>query len=220
MDREDKYIKERNQKLGEKVVEAFKKRHFDAFFCNDKKDVLDKVLELVSKDDVIAWGGSMTLSEIGLAEYLEENGYKTINRDKAPTPEAKLKCAQDSFLSDVFLMSANAISEDGQLVNIDGLGNRVAALAFGPKKVIVIAGMNKVSKTLEEAYKRARTFAAPCNLQRICDVYGKSDTPCAVTGSCADCKSPDSICAQILTTRLCRPQGRIIVILVNEELGY
>lgn len=217
---ENIYCKKRNELLGEKVVEALKKRHFDAVFCSTKEDALNKALEYITKEDTVAWGGSMTLNEIGLTEYLENNGYKTINRDNAPTPEAKLKCAQDSFLSDVFLMSANAVSEDGQLVNIDGLGNRVAALAFGPKIVIVIAGMNKVSKTLEDAYTRARTYAAPCNLQRINDVYGKCNTPCALTGSCADCKSSDSICAQIITTRLCRPEGRIKVILVNEELGY
>lgn len=217
---ENFYCKKRNELLGEKVVEALKKRHFDAVFCKTKGEALAKALEYISKEHTVSWGGSMTLNEIGLTDYLENNGYKTINRDKAPTPEAKLKCAQDSFLSDVFLMSTNALSEDGQLVNIDGLGNRVAALAFGPKNVIVIAGMNKVSKTLEDALIRARTYAAPCNVQRINDAYGKCNTPCSVTGSCADCKSPDSICAQIVTTRLCRPEGRIKVILVNEDLGY
>lgn len=217
---ENFYCKKRNELLGQKVVEALKKRHFDAVFCKTKEEALRKALDYISNEDIVAWGGSVTLEEIGLTEYLENNGYKTINRDKAPSSEAKLKCAQDSFLSDIFLMSANAISEDGQLINIDGLGNRVAALAFGPKSVIVIAGMNKVSKTLEDAYIRARTYAAPCNLQRINDVYGKCSTPCSVTGSCSDCKSTDSICSQILTTRLCRPAGRIKVILVNEELGY
>ncbi len=216
---ENKFVKERNKKLGIKTVEAFKKRHFDAYFCNDRAEALNTVLSHISKDDVIAWGGSTTMAELGLADYLENNGYKTINRDKAPDAEAKRKCAYDSFLADVFLMSANAISEDGQLVNIDGLGNRVAALAFGPKKVIVVAGMNKVVKNLEEAYTRARTYAAPCNLQRIAAV-ADNKTPCAATGTCGDCLSPDSICCQIITTRLCRPAGRIVVILVNEELGY
>ena len=216
---ENKFVKERNKKLGEKTIEAFKKRHFDAYFCNDKEEAVKTVLSLISKEDVIAWGGSTTLAELGLADYLENNGYKTINRDKAPDAQAKQKCAYDSFFADIFLMSSNAISEDGQLVNIDGLGNRVAALAFGPKKVIVIAGMNKVVKNLQEAYTRARTYAAPCNLQRIAAV-ANSKTPCAVTGSCGDCLSSDSICCQIVTTRLCRPQGRITVILVNEKLGY
>ena len=215
----NEFIKERNGKLGEKVVSAFKKRHFDAYFCEDKEEALKKILEFISIDDVIAWGGSMSIIELGLVDYLEENGYKTINRDKASTPDEKLKCAYDSFKADIFLMSANAVSEDGQLVNIDGLGNRLAALCFGPKNVFVIAGMNKVEKTIEDAYKRARTFAAPCNTQRINSMSPRK-TPCVQTGSCADCLSPDSICAQILTTRLCKPDGRIKVFLVNESLGY
>ena len=219
MERENKFIKQRNQKLGEKTVAAFQKRHFDAFYCETAQDALNKVLELIKKDDVIAWGGSMTIKEIGLVDYLERNGYKTINRDKAPSAEEKLKCAYDSFFADVFLMSANAISSDGQMVNIDGLGNRVAALSFGPKTVIVIAGVNKVVKTLDEAYKRARNYAAPVNLQRIASM-NNNQTPCALTGNCADCISPDSICCQIVTTRLCRPAGRIKIILVNDELGY
>ena len=156
MERENKFIKQRNQKLGEKTVAAFQKRHFDAFYCETAQDALNKARELIKNDDVIAWGGSMTIKEIGLVDYLESNGYKTINRDKAPSAEEKLKFAYDSFFADVFLMSANAISSDGQMVNIDGLGNRVAALSFGPKTVIVIAGVNKVVKTLDEAYKRAR----------------------------------------------------------------
>ncbi len=213
------FIKERNKKLAEKVVSALNKRHFDAFYCEDKNEALYKILEFISKDDVISWGGSMSINEIGLVDYLESNGYKTINRDKAKDPQEKLKCAIDSFSSDIFLMSANAISEDGQLVNIDGLGNRLAALCFGPKNVFVVAGMNKVSKTIEDAYQRARTYAAPCNMQRINSLAAKN-TPCVKTGSCADCLSEDSICAQILTTRLCKPNGRIKVFLVNENLGY
>ena len=116
-------------------------------------------------------------------------------------------------------MSSNAITEDGQLVNIDGLGNRLAALLYGPKSVIVIAGMNKVAKTLDDAIQRARTVAAPVNMQRIALLMDRK-TPCVSTGSCADCKSPDSICSQIVITRLCAPQGRIKVILVNESLGF
>lgn len=215
----NQFIKERNKKLAEKVVSALNKRHFDAFYCEDKNEALSKILEFISKDDVISWGGSMSINEIGLVDYLENNGYKTINRDKAKDPQEKLKCAIDSFSSDIFLMSANAISEDGQLVNIDGLGNRLAALCFGPKNVFVVAGMNKVSKTIEDAYQRARTYAAPCNMQRINSLAAKN-TPCVKTGSCADCLSEDSICAQILTTRLCKPNGRIKVFLANENLGY
>lgn len=219
MVRKDEFIKERNQKLSKKVIEALKKRHFDAYFCENKQQALEKAMEFIKKEYTISWGGSMTLGEVGIIDYLENNAYKTINRDKAKTPEEKTQCAYDAFKSDVFLMSANAISQDGQLINIDGLGNRVAALIFGPKKVIVIAGMNKVAKDFETACNRARNFAAPCNMQRIAAASNRQ-TPCAVTGDCADCYSPDSICCQMVTTRLCRPEGRIVVILVNEELGY
>ena len=121
----------------------------------------------------------------------------------------------DALSADYFLTSANGVSEDGQLVNVDGNGNRVAAIVFGPKYVIVVAGMNKVVRTAEDAMVRARTVAAPLNQQRFL-----KNTPCTLTGVCGDCKSPECICNQLLTTRNCRPAGRIKVILVGEELGY
>lgn len=213
------FYKQRNRLLGGKVVNALLKRHFEAYFCNNKQEALNKALELISKDKVVSWGGSVTLQEIGLLDYLENNGYKTINRDKAASPEEKIKLSKQGLLSDIFLMSANAISEDGELINIDGVGNRIAALAYGPESVIVISGMNKVVKSLDDAYTRARTIAAPVNMQRITSKMQR-ETPCVYTGSCADCLSKDSICSQIITTRLCNPEGRIKVILVNEELGY
>lgn len=213
------YIRERNEKLGKKVVNAFLQRHFDAYFCENKKVALSKALELIDKDDVIGWGGSISVGEIGLIDYLENNGYKTLNRDKAQTPQEKLDITKKSILADVFLMSANAISKDGQLVNIDGTGNRLAALCYGPKKVIVIAGMNKVANNLDDAVLRARTIAAPVNMQRISQLYG-NQTPCLENGTCYDCKNSDTICAQFLTTRICKPAGRISVILVNEDLGF
>lgn len=214
------FVKQRNKKLADKVVNALKKRHFDAWFCEDKSEVLKKLSELISKDAFISTGGSTTLNELGVIDYFVENGYNIMSRDRAKTLEEKDDISRKAMLCDVFLMSTNALSEYGELVNIDGLGNRVAALAYGPKNVIVIAGMNKVAKNLQEAYVRARNTAAPINLQRIASVNPATETPCLYTGCCADCKSETSICAQIVTTRLCRPAGRIKVILVNEELGY
>ena len=117
--------------------------------------------------------------------------------------------------ADVFLCGANGLSLDGQMVSVDGNGNRVAAMAYGPDSVIVIAGMNKVCDTLDDAMVRARTVAAPMNQQRFC-----RKTPCTVTGSCGNCKSPECICNQILITRNCRPAGRIKFVLVGEELGF
>ena len=137
-----------------------------------------------------------------------------INRDAAETPEERTELMRKALTCDVFLMSANAVSEDGQMVNIDGNGNRVAALCFGPKEVIVVAGMNKVAGNIEEAYARARKFAAPVNAQRF-----NLGTPCNRTGMCADCLSPDSICSQLVVTRR-TSGGRIKVILVGEDLGF
>lgn len=216
---ENIYLKERNEKLAKKVIAALEKRHFNAFYCENETDALNKILELVSKEETISWGGSVTLEQTGITKYLEQNGYNVINRDNARTPEEKAELTRKGLLCDTFLMSTNALSEDGQLVNVDGTGNRVAALCFGPKRVIVVAGMNKVAKTLEDALTRARTVAAPVNMQRIKDM-SERQTPCVHTGSCADCLCDDSICCQVVTTRLSKPAGKINVILVNKELGY
>ena len=150
----------------------------------------------------------------GLKQRLAQEGYTLLDRDTANTPEEKQAIMRQALTCGTFLMSSNAISEDGQLVNIDGIGNRVAALCFGPKQVIVVAGMNKVAADLDGAVSRARHIAAPANAQRF---DGK--TPCTVNGQCGDCTSPDCICSQMVITRFCKPAGRIKVVLVGEELG-
>ena len=213
------FFKQRNEKLGQKVVEALQKRHFEAYFCKSKEDALKQALELIPHNHTISWGGSMSISEIGLTSALKSNNYNIIDRDSAKNPEEKKELTRNALFADTFLLSANAISEDGQLVNIDGTGNRIAALAFGPSNVIVIAGMNKVVKTLDDAVERARTIAAPVNMQRI-NAMAEKETPCVYSGACADCLSADSICSQIVITRLCKPAEKITVLLVNEELGY
>ncbi len=213
------FFKQRNEKLGQKVVEALQKRHFEAYFCKSKEDALKQALELIPHNHTISWGGSMSISEIGLTSALKSNNYNIIDRDSAKNPEEKKELTRNALFADTFLLSANAISEDGQLVNIDGTGNRIAALAFGPSNVIVIAGMNKVVKTLDDAVERARTIAAPVNMQRIASMIERK-TPCAINGSCANCTSEDSICSHIIITRLCSPKNRIKVILVGENLGY
>lgn len=215
----NEFVRERNQKLAQKLITALEKRHFNAIYCETINDVVRKIEELILKEETVSWGGSVTLEETGIKKFLIENHYNIIDRDNATTPEEKNELTKKGLLADVFLMSTNALSEDGQLVNIDGTGNRVAALCYGPKRVIVIAGMNKISKSLTDAIVRARTVAAPINQQRINSMH-KQDTPCVHNGSCADCTAPDSICSQIVVTRLCKPAGKITVILVNEELGY
>ena len=204
-----------DEKRGNTVVENLKSRGFDACYCRTGDEAREKALEWMEKGTVVSWGGSMTIRDIGLTKAVSDGEFKVIDRDKAENQEEKRQAAMDALHADYFLTSANAVSEDGQLVNVDGNGNRVAAIVFGPKYVIVVAGMNKVVRAAEDALVRARTVAAPFNQQRF---NGK--TPCTVTGVCGDCKSPDCICNQILTTRNCRPAGRIKVILVGESLGY
>ena len=189
-------------------------RHFEAYYCVTREDALKKALELIPEGSVVAWGGSVTMNEIGLSEALHNGKYQLIDRNAAP-PEEKRKLMRQGLLADYFISGANAVSEDGEIVNIDGNGNRVGAIVYGPDHVVIIAGMNKVVKTLEDAVKRARTIAAPINKQR----FGGT-TPCVKTGSCGDCKAEDCICCQVLITRVCRPAGRIKVILVGEELGF
>lgn len=202
------------EKRGQILVKNLKKRHFDAYYCPTKADALAKALELIPKGATVGWGGVLSAHQIGLVEALNAGDYHAIDRDKCTTPEEKAQAAKDAMFADVFLTSANALSLEGEMVNIDGMGNRVAAIVYGPKEILVIAGMNKVSDTLEDAITRARTVAAPLNQQR----FGLNN-PCTATSTCADCLSESCICNQILITRHCRPVGRIKFILVGEELG-
>ncbi len=208
-------IEMRNEKLANKVIQALESRYFEASWAATKQDALQKALSYLDKEMVISYGGSATTAEIGLLPYLRDNGYNLLDRDAVRDPAEKAAIMRRALTCDTFLMSANAISEDGQMVNVDGNANRVAALCFGPKQVIVIAGMNKVVRSVEDALIRARTIAAPINAGRL-----GLKTPCNETGVCADCKSPDCICAEIVTTRLCKPAKRIKVILVGEPVGF
>ena len=202
-------------KLGANVVSALKKRFFEAWYFSASDEAVEKVFSLIPKDHTVSWGGSLTTTGLKLTESSAEKGYKVIDRDKAESPEERTELMRQALLCDTYLMGTNAITEDGQLVNIDGFGNRVAALTFGPKQVIVVAGMNKVCKTLDIAIARARYIAAPMNVQRFPNVK----TPCSETGACADCSSQSSICAHFVHTRLCKPAGRIKVILIGQDLG-
>lgn len=203
-------------KAGPKVAEALNKRYFEAYYCPDRDTAVQKVLELISTDDTVSWGGTLTVDELGIKDLLRARGQRLIDRDCAQSNEERVELMRQGLLADTFLTSSNAVTADGQLFNIDGNGNRVAAFCYGPKQVIVVAGMNKVAGDLEGAMRRAREVAAPVNAQRFAGLK----TPCSVTGLCADCTGPDSICCQIVTTRICRPAGRIKVVLVGEELGF
>ncbi len=201
-------------KKGPNVAENFRKRGFEAYYCPTANEALTQAVALIPADHVVSWGGSASITEIGLRPYVMEH-YAVLDRDTAKTPEERQHIMRQALLCDTFLMGTNAATEDGQLYNIDGNGNRVAALIYGPKQVIVIAGMNKIMPTIESAAIRARTVASPINIQRF-----QARTPCAVTGMCADCNTPDSVCNQLVHTRRCHPAGRIKIILVGENLGY
>ncbi len=199
---------------GPKVADALNKRHFEAYYVSNKEDAVAKVLELIPKNHSVAWGGTMTMDQLGLKEKLSAAGYSLIDRDAAKSPEEREEVMHKALNCGSFIMSSNAITEDGQLFNIDGKGNRVAALIYGPENVIIIAGMNKVVQDMDAAYKRVRGYAAPANAQRF-----DLDTPCKKIGECADCLSASTICAQFVQTRICKPAGRIKVVLIGEELG-
>ncbi len=200
------------EKQGKLLVKNLRARHFDAYYCRTGAEALEKALSLIPEGSSVGWGGAISAQQIGLMDALKAGNYRTIDRDTAQDRDAVM---MECLHADVFLTGANGLSLDGQMVNIDGTGNRVAAIVYGPKSVIVIVGMNKVTRTIEDAVQRARNVAAPMNQQRFL-----RDAPCTHTAICSDCKSPDCICNQILITRHCRPAGRIKFILVGESLGF
>jgi L-lactate utilization protein LutB len=205
----------RYSKLAPKVVKALNARGFEAYYFEDEVGAADKIISLIPKNHTVSWGGSKTLTDMGIQERLAKEGYSLLDRDKAASPEERQDIMRRALLCDTFLSGTNAISEDGWLVNIDGNGNRVAAMIYGPKQVIIAAGMNKVAKTYEDAVIRARTVAAPLNAQR----FPSLKTPCSENGTCANRMNPDTICSYFVTTRICKPAGRIKVILIGKDLG-
>lgn len=205
----------RNKALALTVIKNLEKRGFEAYYCADRKTAVEQALALIGRDDVVAWGGSMTINDIGLLAAVKQQ-FKVIDRETAADASERVELMRQALLCDTYLMSSNAISEDGQLVNIDGSGNRCAALIYGPRQIVIVAGMNKVVKTLQDAVARARNTAAPVNVQR----FPGLKTPCAVTGACGDCLSENCICNQFVITRRCNPKGRIKIVLVGENLGF
>ena len=203
-----------SDKLAPRIQKALQSRRFEAYYCKTAAQAKEQALALIPEGSSVSWGGSVTIREIGLLDAVAEGPYEVIDRERAKDREERYDLMRQAFLCDAYLTSANAISEDGEFVNVDGVGNRVAAIAFGPKSVIVIIGMNKVCKTLEDAYIRARSYASPLNTVRL-----NLPTPCSTTGSCMNCKSEDCACSYIVTTRMSRVPGRIKVILVGEPLG-
>ena len=202
-------------KRGAELVKNLQKRHFEAYYCPTKEEALAQVMALLPEGSTVGWGGAVSAAQVGVQAAVHAGNYNVIDRDQFSDPAEKNRCMRECFNADYFITGANALSMDGQMVNIDGNGNRVGMIVYGPKHIVVVAGMNKVCPTLEDAVTRARTVAAPMNQQR----FGLPN-PCTVTGSCADCLCESSICNQILVTRHCKPAGRIKFVLVGEELGF
>lgn len=208
-------IAQRNRLAAQRVIQALKSRRMDGYYAENRAEALKIALSLIPEGSSVGWGGSTSITEIGLKDAIRQGNYRAVDREAAPTPEEFRRIEKQCFLADFYLMSTNAITEDGQLVNLDGKGNRVAALCYGPDQVLVIAGMNKLVRTLDDAISRTRNTAAPINAQRF-----TGDTPCRQLGTCGDCRKPDCICNQLVITRGSMIPGRVKVILVGESLGF
>ena len=206
---------QRNGHLAQTIIKNLQRRHIEAFYCPTGDEAVKKVSELIEDGSSVTWGGTMTVRDLGIPQMLKDRGtLQVLDRDMVETAEEKQAMYLRAFTADVYLSSANAISEDGVIVNIDGNGNRVAAITWGPKKVIFVIGLNKVAQTVEAALARARSTASPINAARF-DIK----TPCQIDGVCHNCNSTDSICNYVHFLRN-SPRGRHTVVLVGEALGY
>lgn len=203
------------ENLANTIIKNFNKRQIEGYYCPSKKAALEKALELMPKGSSVGWGGSMTLIEMGLIDAIKKGDYKVIDREITANTEELRNIYGEICCADYFLMSTNAITLDGELINIDGRGNRVAFLCFGPRNVLILVGMNKVVTDVETGVKRTREIASSPNAIRL-----NRKTPCAITGRCQDCYSPDCMCGQLVVTRRSGIPNRIKVILIGEELGY
>lgn len=199
-----------------RVIENLEKNNMEGYYARDGKEVLDIVKTLMNKGESVSVGGSMTLFETGIIDYLRNGDFRFLDRYEPDlTREEIIDIFKRSFLTDTYFVSSNAITEKGELYNVDGNGNRVAAMLYGPEKVIVIVGKNKIVKDVDEAIQRNREYAAPANAKRL-----DKKTPCARVGHCMDCKSEDRICNEYTLIRRQGTKGRIKVIIVGKELGY
>ncbi len=207
------YYKAMMGKRIDRCIKALEAHNIKGYKISTRAEMFEVLETLISTNSTVGFGGSMTLEQAGVIDWLRwKSDIELLDRSRVDDPN---ECMRKCLLSDVFLCSSNAISEDGWLYNIDGRGNRVAAMIYGPKSVIVIVGMNKLVKTLDEAKNRARSIAAPANSMRL-----DRDTPCAKTGSCADCKSPDRICSNFVAIGPQLEKNRIKVLILEENLGY
>ncbi len=209
------HINKRNDLLAKRVITGLEKRNMTGYYVQTLQEAKELMITMIKEGSMIASGGSMTIEQCGIKDDLRIGNYRLLERKTNAGATEILEIERQSFFADYYLCSSNAITEDGVLVNIDAKSNRVAAICFGPDKVIMVVSMNKVVSTIEDAMSRARTIAAPINTQRF-DIQ----TPCKTTGQCHDCLSHDTICCQFVTTRYSKYDDRIHVIMVNENAGF
>lgn len=199
-----------------RTIEALKKNNMNGYYAKNRDEVIELIKDIVSEGSKVAVGGSETLSELGILEHLRSGRYDFLDRYKEGlTREEVTNIFKQSFLADAYLSSCNAITENGELYNVDGNGNRVAAMLYGPDKVIVICGINKIVKDVDEAIKRNREISAPMNAKRL-----NKKTPCTKVGYCMNCNSPERICNEYTLIKKQRSSERMHVIFLNENLGY
>ena len=213
MDRNITWVGEQKIK---RTIDALEKNNINGYFLESTEEIIDTIKDIVEEGAIVACGGSMSLFEVGIIEHLRSSRYKFLDRYKEGlNPDDIRKIYLGAFDADAYFTSTNAITENGELYNVDGNGNRVAAMIYGPKKVIIIAGVNKIVKDLDEAIKRNRNISAPANAKRL-----NKTTPCTKTGYCMDCKNPDRICRAYTVIKSQSNKDRIHVLFINENIGY
>lgn len=203
------------EKLAQNVIQNLEKRNMEGYYFEDSKSCVEAVMKMIPEGSVVSWGGSVSLRESGMMDALKESNLTLIDRMSAKTPEESRELYSKIVMADYYFMSTNAITNDGQLINIDGNGNRVACLIQGPAHVMLIVGRNKFTASVEAGVERVRNMASPANAIRL-----NRNLPCGLTGSCHDCLSPECFCNQVVITRRSGHTGRIKVFLVNEDLGF
>ena len=212
----DKNVIWANEKKISRTVQAINKNNMNGYYAKDREELIRIIEDIVSENSLVSCGGSMTLLETGVMEHLRSGRYKFLDRYKEDiTREEVVNMFKESFFADAYFTSSNAVTENGELYNVDGNGNRVAAMLYGPEKVIVICGVNKIVKNVEEAIKRNRECAAPINAKRL-----NKETPCSKVGYCMDCKSKDRICNEYTLIKRQNRKERMHIIFLNENLGY
>lgn len=212
----DKNLKWVNEQKIIRTIKALEKNNMNGYLVENEEELIDKIKEIVSEGSMVACGGSMSLFETGVINHLRSNRYRFLDRYKEGlTKEELVKIYKEAFFADAYFSSSNAITEDGQLYNVDGNGNRVAALLYGPEKVIIICGINKIVPTLEDAIKRNETISAPANAKRL-----NKNTPCTKAGYCMNCNSKERICSEYTVIKRQSIKERIHVIFLNKDIGY